>query len=319
MGKYDSSGKRTFHFYSRAWAEWLLRRGPHEVEIEAELSSQFQFIVRESDTLLQVQGEAGQFLMLTELQTYYDSSMARRLAAYAALAREKYRQPIYVTVVYLLPPPADVTPVETFHEEFLGQVAHQDYKVIPVWELDAAEVLTLDNPALLPFVPLMRGGATIEALLQCTERIHREPEAAELEVLLSTFASLVMDMNVIRQIVRWDMKILLESPVYQELLKEGYLKGREEGQQEGRREGRKEGEQRGRKEGEQRGERRAKLNALRQILTIRFEVPPPDFERRLEPLDLPTLERLITASLTLATWPEFEQRVAEEIERGVGV
>jgi hypothetical protein len=59
------------------------------------------------------------------------------------------------------------------------------------------------------------------------------------------------------------------------------------------------------------------LKALRQILTIRFEAPPPDFERRLEPLGLPALEHLITAALTLPTWAEFEQKVAEEVAQGV--
>jgi predicted transposase/invertase (TIGR01784 family) len=70
------------------------------------------------------------------------------------------------------------------------------------------------------------------------------------------------------------------------------------------------GLQRGLQQGRQEGEHRAKLKALRQILTIRFDAPPPDFERRLEPLDLSALEELLTASLTLATWAEFEQAVA---------
>jgi predicted transposase YdaD len=318
-----------------------------QLEIEAELSGDFQFIARDSDTLLQVKGEAGRLLALTELQTYYDPHMSRRLAAYAALAREKYREQVYVTVLYLLPPPAHVTPVEAFHEEALGQVAHQDFRVIPVWELEAADALALDNPALLPFVPLMRGGATVETLMLCTKRIHREPEAAELEVLLSIFASLVMDLDVIRQIVRWDMNILLESPVYQELLKEGYQKGLQEGKQAGLKEGRQvglqEGRQTGLKEGEQvglkkgrqvglkegrqvglkegrqvglqEGEQRATLKALWQILTIRFDTLPAELEHRLERLDLPALQQLTTAALTLPTLPEFEQQLAK-IETG---
>jgi predicted transposase YdaD len=108
-----------------------------------------------------------------------------------------------------------------------------------------------------------------------------------------------MDINTIRQIVRWDMKILLESPVYQELLKEGYYRGRHEGQLEGQLE----------------GERNATIKALRQILTIRFDTPPPDLERRLEPLDSTTLQQLTTAALTLLTLAEFEQRLTKEIEQ----
>jgi predicted transposase YdaD len=68
----------------------------------------------------------------------------------------------------------------------------------------------------------------------------------------------------------------------------------------------------GRLEGLQQG-RQTTLKALRQILTIRFGTPPPEFEHHLEPLDLPALERLITASLTLPTLVEFEQTVADEL------
>jgi hypothetical protein len=35
----------------------------------------------------------------------------------------------------------------------------------------------------------------------------------------------------------------------------------------------------------------------------------------LEPLDLPALQQLITVALTLPTWAEFEQRLAEGLER----
>jgi flagellar biosynthesis/type III secretory pathway protein FliH len=94
-------------------------------------------------------------------------------------------------------------------------------------------------------------------------------------------------------------------------LKEGLEKGWQQGEQLGLTKGRQEGEQLGLTKGRQEGEHRAKLKALRQILTIRFDAPPPDFERRLDPLDLPALEQLITASLTLSTLAEFEQVVAK--------
>jgi predicted transposase YdaD len=231
--------------------------------------------------------------------------MARRLAAYAALAREKYQHPVYVTVVYLLPPPSNAAPAKAFHEEFMGQMAHQDYEVIPVWELEAKEALALDNPALVPFVPLMRGGATVETLTLCTERIHREPEAAELEVLLSTFASLVMDINLVRQIVRWDMKILLESPVYQELLKEGYLRGLNEGREAALNEGREEG-------------REAALDFLRRFLAYRFGLPRDHFDRRLRPLGLETLKQLGDIAFEAENFAAFTEALAqaEEIETG---
>jgi predicted transposase YdaD len=321
MGRVDLGGKRTITMYTQAWLEWILRE--KEVKVVGEASGEFQFVARLTDSLLQAQGPSGSFLALTELQWRYDPEMPERLAAYAVLARQKHRLPVYVTVVNLLPPPAHVTPRQEFHEECMGQVTHRDFQVIGLWELDAAQMLAQGNPALLPFVPLMRGGATKETVVACAERIRREPEALELETILAVFAGYVLSTDLIKQLLRWEMTIVKESPIIQELLTQehqlGFMEGRQEGRQEGKQVGLKKGKQVGLKKGEQvglkKGERNATLKALRQILTIRFDAPPPDFERRLEPLDLPTLGQLTTAALTLPTWSEFEQKVAAEIKR----
>lgn len=88
MGKADISGKQTINIYNWAWAEWILQQ--QHVQVEAELSGEFQFITRATDSLLQVSGTEGRFLVLTELQFRYDEGMPDRLTAYASLARQKY-------------------------------------------------------------------------------------------------------------------------------------------------------------------------------------------------------------------------------------
>ncbi len=291
MGNIDSGGKRTIHHFARAWAEFVVHeRG---LNIEAELSGEFQIIARATDILLQVHSEThGRFLMLSELQTQFDVHMSLRLSAYAALAREKYHQDVYVVVVYLLPPAADTQVVEHFHSEFLGQVTHQDFAVIRIWELDAAEALALDNPALLPFVPLMRGGATEAMLRSCAARVRREEQAAELEVLLATFAGLVMDVDTIKSIVRWNMNILRESVIYKELFKD-YERGLEDGLEIGREEGREEG-------------RDAMLLALTRLLSYRFHIDESVYSARFAPFNLATLRKLTDAAFDVTTLAEFE-------------
>lgn len=287
MGNIDSSGKRTVHLFARAWAEFVVH--VQGLSIEAELSGEFQIIARATDILLQVHSEThGRFLMLSELQTQFDMHMALRLPAYAALAREKYRQDVYVMVVYLLPPPANTPLADHYHSEFLGQVAHQDFAVIRIWELDATQALALDNPALLPFVPLMRGGATEAMLRSCAARIRREEEAAELEVLLATFAGLVMDVDTIKNIVRWNMNILRESAIYKELFKD-YERGLEEGLEIGREEGRD-----------------AILLALARLLSYRFRIHESVYSARFAPFNLATLRKLTDAAFDVATLDEFE-------------
>ena len=111
MGKYDTGGKKVINLYNQAWAEWVLQQQQKAypslsgIEVEAELSGEFQFIARSNDSLLKVKGKDGHFLALTELQFVYDQTMPERLAAYKLLAYQKYGLKVFVTVVYFLPPP----------------------------------------------------------------------------------------------------------------------------------------------------------------------------------------------------------------------
>jgi predicted transposase YdaD len=307
MGKADLSGKRTITIYAQAWLQWALQE--EEVTVQGELSGEFQFATRTADSLLQVQGRTGQFLALTELQLRHDPEMPERLAAYAALARQKYHRPVYVTVVNLRPPPSTATPGKAFHQEFMGQMAHQDFQVIALWELDAKQILAMDNPALLPFVPLMRGGNTKEMVVACAERIRQEQDP-ELETVLAAFASYVLSADVINQVLRWEMTFLKESSIIKEFLTQEHILGFEEGRQEGRLEGRQEGRLEGRQEG-----RLAALVFLRRLLAYRFGLPLDYFDRHLYQLDLETLKQLGDIAFdaeSLAAFNEALERAESE-------
>ncbi|MEZ4866220.1 MAG: hypothetical protein R3C14_33190 [Caldilineaceae bacterium] len=285
MGRFDTSGKYTIHLYARAWAEWIVDL--QQLEITAELSGEFQFIARATDVLLKVKNEqAEEFLSLTDLQLQYDDNMDRRLAAYAALAREKYRLEVHVAVVYLRPPPEGKSVARSFHKEFMGQIAHQDFQAVCLWELDAEAALALDNPALIPFIPLMKGGNSEQMFRRCVARVHQEPNAQELEMALAMFASVVMRVELIRQIVGWSMNILKESPLYQELTalawEEGHEKGREEGREEGG------------------------LAILRSFLKFRYHVAEDHFDDRLNGLELEQIKQLSDLVAEADTLAEFE-------------
>lgn len=173
----------------------------------------------------------------------------------------------------------------------MGQAAHQDFQVISLWELEAEQVLAYDNPALLPFVPLMQGGNTEQMVRRCADRIRREPKALELETILSVFAGYVLETELIKQILRWEMEVIKESPIIQELYQLGFEEGREKGREE--------------------GQRKAILEVLYQILAIRFDVGLGEFEKRFERLDLESLKRLNEAALTAQTLVEFENTLAD--------
>ena len=258
MAAADAGSKWLIGHSPQAWVSWLLP--DQTIRIEAELSTEFQFITRLSDSLLRVSGADGPFLILTEVQLRPDQRMPRRMRAYAALAEEKYDLWVYPVVFHLLPPRSGTDLATHYHSEQLGITAHQDFVVIKVWELEAAAVLEQENPALLPFVPLMKGAdeATIRASAQ---RLRGLAGGERLETLLGLFASFVLDVETIEQIVRWNMNVLRESPWYQEILAEGVKQGLAQGLERGL--------ERGREEGTWQGQRQAILH----LLEVRFYLP----------------------------------------------
>ncbi|MFQ6071130.1 MAG: hypothetical protein ACE5KT_00300 [Methanosarcinales archaeon] len=86
----------------------------------------------------------------------YDKKMPLRMHAYSALAREKYELPVYAIVVYLIPTGEEKEIESCYHCEFLGQVSHQDFHLIKIWEIDCEKIINKKNIALIPFVPLMQ-------------------------------------------------------------------------------------------------------------------------------------------------------------------
>ena len=285
--KADISSKQTINIYNRAWAEWVLQ--DQEIVVEAELSGEFQFIGRTSDSLLRVRSKnESSFLSLTELQLRHVQEMPKRTMAYAALARHKYNLELFVTVIYLLPPPEGRTIASSFHTDFMGQVGHQDFQVIKLWDIDAEKALAFNNPAIVPFVPLMQGGNTERMLYNCANRIRQEPRSLEMETILSVFASYVLDTALIRRILRWEMQVIQESPILQEVFAERF------------------------EQGEQKGEQKATLVALYQTLTIRFRVNEAYLtEHNFELLDSETLRELNEVALTVQTLTEFEDKLTD--------
>ncbi|MBE9258840.1 DUF4351 domain-containing protein [Dolichospermum sp. LEGE 00246] len=52
-------------------------------------------------------------------------------------------------------------------------------------------------------------------------KLRENEQLRDLEPLLSFFASFVLEIPIVQQIMRWDMTVLRESPWYNEILKQG--------------------------------------------------------------------------------------------------
>ena len=221
----DIGGKRLLGLAPDAWAQWVTQQ-TDVIALEI-LGSEFQWVSRENDVLMKVESPAhGEFLILTELQLRYTDKMPLRMRAYAALAQESYNLPVYPVLVNILPHSASTVVSGRFESDFLGLQARQDYCVINLWEVDAEIVFERSLDTLLPFVPILKEGGNQQTVRRALVQLQQNEELVELESLLGFFASFVLDTELVRQIMRWDMTVLRESPWYQEIQQEGWQGGK---------------------------------------------------------------------------------------------
>jgi predicted transposase YdaD len=99
--------------------------------------------------------------------------------------------------------------------------------------VDADIVFEQNFPSLLPFVPILKNGNGEEPIREAVRRLRQRNELDQLEPLLAFFASFVLEIPLVQQIMRWDMAVLQESPWYEEILKRGQLLGLKEGIEQG--------------------------------------------------------------------------------------
>ena len=234
----DIGSKRLVSLAPDSWVRWVTQQD--DVVAQDILSSDFQWVSRESDVLVKVHSpKLDTFLVLNEWQLRYTARMPRRMRAYAALAEERYDFPVYPVLVNILPPASTVAIASCYQSEVLGLSAQQDYRVINLWEIEADLVFQTPLPALLPFVPVLRGGNAESSIRQALRELRADDQLNELEPLLAFFATFVLESPIVRQIMRWDMAVLRESPWYQEILQEGQEQGIEQGLQQGLQQGSK--------------------------------------------------------------------------------
>jgi predicted transposase YdaD len=226
----DISTKRLISLAPENWVKWVTKI-PDIVAGEV-LNSEFQWISRESDVLIRATSpQYGEFLVLNELQLRYKPEMPKRMRAYAALAEEKYNLPAYPVLVNILKESDSEIPT-LYQSEFAGLQARQDYRVINLWEVDVEIAFQQSIPSLLPFVPILKGGAEESTIQQALQILRANEQLSQLETVLAFFATFVLDSALVQEIMRWDMAVLRESPWYQQILREGEARGRQEGQRE---------------------------------------------------------------------------------------
>ncbi|MFQ3614725.1 MAG: Rpn family recombination-promoting nuclease/putative transposase [Cyanobacteriota bacterium] len=222
--KADIGSKRLISLDPQAWIRWVTQNP--KVQFQEMLDSEFEWLSRQGDVLIRAwDPNIGEFLIANEIQLRYSPEMPQRMRAYAALAEEKFKLPVYPVLVVILPVSETREVANVYDSEIQGIRAYQDYRVIQLSEVEVDPVFSVPIPTLLPFVPIMKGGGEESVIREALQRLQRDPVLSELEILLAFFARFVLDSQLVIDIMRWDMAVLKESPWYEEIKQEGILIG----------------------------------------------------------------------------------------------
>jgi predicted transposase YdaD len=303
--KADTSTKRLVSLHQDDWARWLMR--DEAVVVQAMLSSDFQWIQRESDIILRVEHPTeGVFLLVNEVQLRYELPMPVRLMVYSILGEERYQLPVYPVLINILPPSSKVVIPDHYESNFMGMYRRFNYRVINLWELEAEEVLEREIYPLIPMVPVMQGGDEEAVLRRATRMLREHENIGEMETILAFFAEFVFAPEVIRSIMRFDMTILRESELYKEILQEGIAEGKQLGLEEGEEKGILKGRQLGIEEGVEKGRQQERLAMLQLLLSQRFGTVPPALVEQLQQMSSEQLLNVLSAILTSDTIQDFQ-------------
>ena len=297
MAEFDTIAKHLIHTYPHDFARFALHQDDIEV-LDIIDTEQPTVEAHRTDSLIRVQVGGEEALVHHEFQTT-DSKppMPRRMAGYIGRSIEQHDLPIYSTVIYLRPDAGRNDPGHYLQERHGYRVLVQ-YKVIQLSELDGQRMLDGGHVGLLPFVPLMQRPVGVDAeawLRQCVNRAQHLPmdEIVKANYLadLAILSGLVYNLETIRTII--SEGTMYESSVVQYFTEKALEQGIEQGIEQGGRE--------------------RSIEALLDVLEIRFGLAASDpLAARLGAIDdVQRLKQLFRAAIQVPSLEAFRPLLDE--------
>lgn len=217
---YDDSLKILISENPQDFASWLLKGA----QVKGKRSTEFTGRKVEADALLDVIMEDEEILLHIEFQSENDPSMPERMLEYAFRARLEHKQTVYSCVIYLR------NVGEAPQSPLLWKLPNGQeilrfyFQSIELAKLSPEELRQTGLVGLLPLMILTKGGATHEVAeeimkgLQVASKKESLPAAF---VLASLAFKSEADREWLRKRFREMHDILRETPIYQEILREG--------------------------------------------------------------------------------------------------
>lgn len=229
--------------------------------------------VRRSDFPLLVTGEQGeQTLVLIEVQNEWEPRFPLRLLEYRSRHMLRYDVDAISCVLLL-------RPSKTASDHYQDKEVDYHFRLVRIYELEAALVISEQAICLLPLVPLMRGG--IDLTETADRMIYQSPlpddRKSDMITTMTILSGLVSD-ELPQLLVSRRRDLMIQSAAYdiikregiQEGIQEGWKKGLEQGLERGLEQGLERGIERGRQMERERVEREMLLQAIAFGLDIRF-------------------------------------------------
>ncbi|MEB3182020.1 MAG: DUF4351 domain-containing protein [Nostocaceae cyanobacterium] len=219
---YDNTCKYLAENYPAEFAKWLLSSDTSDIQVlKTELS--LEPIRADSVTFLQVSNQ----ILHLEFQTLPESTppMDFRMLDYYTRLKRQYWCDIEQVVIFLQQTTSEIV----FNTQYLDRNTRHAYRVIRLWEEDAAPLLT--NPALLPLATLARSdspNALLQQVAASVDMIKETEEKRNISACVQVLAGLRFNKNVIRQLFREE--IMQQSVIYQDILQKGLQQGLQQGE-----------------------------------------------------------------------------------------
>jgi predicted transposase YdaD len=312
---YDRAFKLLTDAFPRSYAAFVL--GEELVGLVEPLDRELTSATRRLDSLLRIAGPPP-FALIIEAQSYADEKLEERLCDYCIQVIRTHRLPVSVAVLFLqrsaCPDTARAGNSATWHSVPVGgrSALALEYRPIRLWELDGTAALRTLPPELAPLVPLMdHGGRSAEQVVQaCLARALEVPAPGTREdvyACTAALASLRYDSAVIRRLV--EERMIAETPLIQELLREWTEAARREAAERGRAEGHAagfaEGREEGRAEGRAEGEAEAAVHIASRIARARFGTVPEGLAELLRGLEHDRREAAVERLAVAASLEEW--------------
>ena len=253
--------------------------------------------MHQADILIKALRDDQEVLVHFEFQTTdsYDPEMPLRMAGYIIRAIEVYRLPVYSNVIYLRPDAGRNDPGK-FEQNLEHHRISIEYQVFRLIEMDGQAILNLKPAGLIPFTPLMKRPAGIDAeqwLRRCVQTADDidVPNKPEYLGSLAVLGNLVYDAQTILEII--SEETMQQSSIAEYLAPEAHEQGIQQGIQQGVQE--------------------TTRKHILEVLTLRLQPETAQtFKPTLEAIDdLQRLEQLFRAAMQAETSEDFKQALSE--------